>query len=149
ASLRAQVADPQHRVARNFLLYGDVPLVHRNVFTMAILSRVADAECRLAQERRERVRQSGIGLLRQGEVLADICVFGVESAELAVAVENAAAHTDSRLAVERLRRPSQTHARSEILRVRKVERRALRTVLQSAGERIEDQAGVVLVVVDA
>ena len=48
-----------------------------------------------------------------------------------------------------LRGPGNAHPRSEIVLVREIERCAWRTVLQSAGIRIEHKADIVLVVVHA
>src|SRR5262249_2179910 len=96
-ALRPQVADLQDGVPRDLLLYGEAPLIDRDVLAVAVLPRVGDVERRGAEERRERIREAWTVLLRQTEVLPDVGVRGVQPAELTVAIVDAAAHANSGL----------------------------------------------------
>src|SRR5215468_253798 len=116
---------------------------------MPVLARVADAERGLTQKRRERIRQSGVGLLRQREILPDIGACSVQSPELTIAIEDPAARANRRLAMKDLRRPRDAHAGPEVFLIGEVERGARRAVLEPAREWVERQTDVLFVVVHA
>ena len=87
--------------------------------------------------------------MRQAERLTDIGLRRVQAAELSVAVEDAKTGANGGLAVEYLGSPRDTDPRLEVVRVRRIESCAGRTVLQPASEGIEYPPDVILFIVHA